>query len=488
MSEVPDAAKPLGDHDDEQIWQEANHALGLATDTLLDATTATALLRRLLVCWANNGRGSAEWRTYEALTRLHDMVPQLATFLQPDVVEQLQVALQDDVYCRRLAQIAADLLLSEPMAPEICLAPQAQSAAGPAGRSTHIETACDAIIFADPQLITHELYPLFVDACVTNGTSHRLVAVHADWLVGDAAIRIITYDVELDRFVETPLLTPLSLDRVLLLSLGAEEQQLHHDLDRIFSGRCRNPWMVSERLDDKVIATALWSELGLATPRQVTCSNDIEEAAPGLLNGGQEWVLKPRSSTLGQGVSLLSATTPSAQVSRHLQQCRLFGDAILESRRDGICWRDEKEVDHTLAIRLHVASTSEGAHVESGYATVGVDEHTPASKLHGGQTLPLTRVLGSLACRGAGRLDIDAKAVTADLVKTSIAAASMFPGIDLLGVDLVLDVVCQSVEAVVIEANPRPAGLIHSRRLDDGLPGVSNKLWVSPLAVQRETS
>ena len=93
-----------------------------------------------------------------------------------------------------------------------------------------------------------------------------------------------------------------------------------------------------------------------------------------------------------------------------------------------------------------------------------------------------------MARRGGEDLHVDGAALLADLTQTAIAAANVFSGIDLVGVDLVLDLVDQSPVAVLIEANPRPAGLIHSRRLSDQMPGVSTKLWSSRSAVQESVA
>ena len=465
-------------------WQQATHALSIAADTRLDATQATALLRRCLAQWTqDDSTPSAESRTRNVLPRLTCELVQLAPFLQPGVPQQLSEALSDPVYAQRLAQLAADLLLSEPVAPEICLA----LSPAPLAWSRLHESFCDAVIFADDRLITHELYPLFVDACVANGLDQTLVGVHVDWLVGDCATRVVTYDLQRDLFVETPLATPLALDRVLLLSLGPQEQQLHRQLDQVFGDRCRNPWAVAQQLDNKRDTVSAWRRLGLTVPEQRSCPVNASTTDLILKDSG-EWVLKPVASSLGQGVALVPKQASPEHVSALLRSCWRHGDGVIESRRDGISWRDDDGTQHTLAIRLHVVSDAKGIDVESGYATVGIDTHTPASKLHGGHTIGLPQALAGLARRGGEDLHVDGAALLADLTQTAIAAANVFAGIDLVGVDLVLDLVDQSTVAVLIEANPRPAGLIHSRRLSDQMPGVSTKLWSSRSAVQESVA
>ena len=461
-------------------WHRATHALGVPAGTRLDATQATALLRRCLAQWAQkDSTPSASNRTRNVLPHLICELAQLAPFLQPGVPRQLAEALSDPVYSRRLAEVAADLLLSEPVAPEICLAPSP----APRAWSSGPDCFCDAIVFADHQLITHELYPLVVDACVANGLDQTLVGVDVDWLVGDCASRVVTYDVEQDLFVETPLATPLALDRVLLLSLGPQEQQLHRQLDQVFGARCRNPWVEAQKLDNKINTISAWHRLGLAVPEQHSYPVNASTIKP-ILRDASEWVLKPVASSLGQGVSLVPAVASPEHVAELLRSCWRYGDGVLESRRDGISWRDADGAQHSLALRLHVVSDDEGVEVESGYATVGIDTHTPATKLHGGHTMGLPQALEGLSRRGGDQLHVDGAALLADLRKTAIAAASVFSGIDLVGVDLVLDLVDQSPVAVLLEANPRPAGLIHSRRLSDQMPGVSTKLWSSRRAVQ----
>ena len=72
--------------------------------------------------------------------------------------------------------------------------------------------------------------------------------------------------------------------------------------------------------------------------------------------------------------------------------------------------------------------------------------------------------------------------------QTATAAVTAIANLDLVGVDLVLDLVGNTVVPVLIEANARPAGLIHSRRLSDGLAGVSNSLWTTPVVKQETVS
>ena len=69
---------------------------------------------------------------------------------------------RDSIYRNRLVELARDSQNSQPLAPEICLAPSPLGADTLApllsGMHNH------AVVFVQPALITHELYPLVVDA------------------------------------------------------------------------------------------------------------------------------------------------------------------------------------------------------------------------------------------------------------------------------------------------------------------------------------
>ena len=470
----------------QKAWHEATDALGLARGTRLDSTSATALLRRCLAIGPATGESTAPLPPPERLVRLRGQLPQLASCLVEGAAAQVAQALEDPTYCRRLVELAADLRMSERMAPEICLAIRAGS------MEMLSEAPLDAVIFADPQLIGHELYPLCIDACVAAGPKHVPVGVHLDWLVGDSATRVIHYDLEEDRFIEMSLVTPRRLDRALPLALGADEQHHHRTLDELFAERCRNRFHAAETLDHKAISAATWSKLGLSIPSQTVCSVGDVDGARQVLSAGGEWVLKPEASTGGQGVVLVEDPmelhqTPDDLV-ESLQICWAYGDAVIEERRDGLAYRDDHEKDHSLVIRLHVTSTPGGLHVESGCAIIGGDDLTPASFHHGGRSIELRQALGQLASRRGERICVDVAQIITGLQQTATAAVTAVADLDLVGVDLVLDLVGNTVVPVLIEANARPAGLIHSRRLSDGLAGVSNSLWTTPVVKQETVS
>ena len=139
-----------------------------------------------------------------------------------------------------------------------------------------------------------------------------------------------------------------------------------------------------------------------------------------------------------------------------------------------------------MVFRLNLAFDGNAYHVESGYVQLAKDTEQPAARSQGGRIVSPLEVLDGLC----SRTDLDGPIVALEkpdwlrICDLAIRAASLFHGLLLVGLDVLLDLDAEgSIMPVFLEANPRPAGLCHSRLLD-GFPdsclvpnGVSLKLW-----------
>jgi len=399
-------------------------------------------------------------------------------------------------YRRRIIELALEAVLSEPLAPELCVklassSPDELSAVLP-GTWHH------AVIFASPVCFTHELYPLIVDACVHDlerfgKPRTNVLAAHSDWLAGQGQLKRILYlDSSSGRFIETDLDVPVRTDSVQFLCLGREERAMHAAMSQSFACVQVNPASVSRLADDKAATLAAWSALGLDVPAYQEIAPGDWETAYCFLDRYTEIVAKPNQATEGELVAFFRRDQAHArrELARHLECCWAQGSAIVQQRRDGVCFRNPVSgVKQSLALRLNLAFDGERHRVESGYAQLGQDERHPASCGRGGQLAAIDVALSGLTSGGKPiRLDV---ADWNRICEQAERAADLFAGLLLMGLDVLLDRDLHgNISPVFLEANPRPAGLSHSRLLADDpfMPaqiGVSLKLWdcINPLTL-----
>jgi hypothetical protein len=203
----------------------------------------------------------------------------------------------------------------------------------------------------------------------------------------------------------------------------------------------------------------------------------------------REIVVKPNQSTEGDRVAYFKVGQNNFKMdfARHLETCWEQGDAVIQQRRDGLIFRDGRSgTRHNLVLRLNLAFDGAGYHVASGYAQLAVDTGHPAASSQGGRIVSPLEILHGLVSRTDSASPIFSMEGQdwMRICDQAVWAASLFRGLMLVGIDVLLDVDLDgTIMPVFLEANPRPAGLCHSRLLDgypDSCPapnGVSLKLW-----------
>ena len=167
--------------------------------------------------------------------------------------------------------------------------------------------------------------------------------------------------------------------------------------------------------------------------------------------------------------------------------CWRQGPAIVQERRDNVCYcNPETSKLHTLALRINVAGNTDNKHfMESGYVQLGADLQHPAACGRDGAIVGFEQIWTNLCTRTANpnKLVTLNNEIWRNIRTLAETAASLFPNLFLLGLDLLLDIDDQGkVIPVFLEANSRPAGLCHSRLLTEELfaqkeIGVSLRLW-----------
>jgi hypothetical protein len=473
-------------------WDRACDGLGLARGEKLSIEEASVLLKYLVAEGAASPgsapRGCATHRARGVLRQtIEDGLDAAANALTAAIRSRVETALRDDgTYCERILDLAVSDLVSEPMAPEVCISIDPWDELPPDGTCwTH------GIVFHASALVTHEIYPLAADACMHDARNSgkpyfRVLGVHGDWVVDGCAKRVLLFDASRDRFLEAPLSQPVHLDSVQFLELGERQTERHRCWSSTLHCHLVNPWSASAAADDKDGLRCRWQKAGLNIPDGVLLAPGERSRAHAFLAAAAQIVVKPNAGTEGDRVVYLHSDDPDAtdRLDMQLTACWEWGTVLLERRCDGIGWRDpDTGRIHSLALRLHVAHDGTRCVAESGYAQLGVDLSHPATRGAGGMLMPMATVLPSLVQRSDGT---PVQFHPEDLIRLrelAEAAASAHDIIALVGIDIVLDTdEAGSVTPVLLELNPRPAGLAHARFLPGagegrGEAGVSLTMW-----------
>lgn len=389
------------------------------------------------------------------------------------------------LYRERILDLVIEAVLSERMAPEICIDPVPATSAKLdeklEGQWNH------AVVFAASPLFTHELYPLAVDAFERDSNKYgkvyfNILGVHVDWFAPDGKIlRLLYLDFAKQRFCECDLEIPLVPDSAQFICMGHQEYALHSSWSNRLACPQVNPHQPAARADNKISTLEGWASLGLEVPISQRVLPGGKDLATSFAKRFAEIVVKPNQGTEGEQVTYLTSTDLTA-LQDALSSCWNTGDALLQERRDSVFWQDPNTGKiHTLALRLHVSFDGRHYHLESGYVQIGENSRLPAACARGGEILTFAAILPHLVYLQNGS-PTTLHFSTGDwqrIYEQAQKAASLFTGLMLVGLDVVLDLdkKCKPV-AVFLEANSRPAGLSHTHFLPDvGLPGISLKLW-----------
>jgi len=479
----------------------ARQALGKSADSQPSPDEALVFLKYLLlesfesaefsywrINWKKDSGISLREQLEERLSAIQfNGLLELETVIAWNYFEHLLIAKSQ---ChQRLIDVTMEAILSEPLAPELCikLSETAQQELSVALQGTWNH----GIIFASPVFFTHEFYPLAVDAFVHDferfgRLKTNVMAAHMDWLTEHGALtRIIYLDVVSGRLIETDLSIPLLPDSVQFLCLGRQEQEIHTAISKHINSVQVNPASISRLADNKTATLSGWTVMGLEIPIYQEIAIGDLEAAFCLMDRFAEIVVKPNQGTEGEHVAFFRRDQAQSrtELESHLNCCWEQGTALIQQRRDGVMfWNTVSEATQTLALRLNVAFDGERYGLESGYAQLGADEQHPAACGRGGNIVAVDEVLSSLT----SRLGKPVRLLASDwrrIRDQAEQAAGLFKGLLLVGLDVLLDYDEHgSIIPVFLEANPRPAGLSHSRLLTDdpfkpSQIGVSLKLW-----------
>jgi hypothetical protein len=328
----------------------------------------------------------------------------------------------------------------------------------------------------------------------------NVLGAHIDWISPDGASIRRALVVDKDGLVkEMAFEEPVSIHTVQILHLPIKhERQLHRKLSICFRDRGIpqiNPYEGgSERADDKAWTHTLWDQYGrnIVSPRYVLVPqhSSLEEIAGKLnafIRGAQklDLVVQPNRGTEGRKVEKFAIGTglrPQSPIVRYIKDHILpEDDTIVREQRGNVRYMDSSS-DSLLNVvfRINVAWNGSEFAAESGYAQIAEDEGIfTASRGRGGSIVDINDALANLYYQADGRWIrlIPADQDVAAMIKAAINASyGLNAGLDLdrylkfVGIDILLEAEHTRMNAVnvlpvVLEANPRPAGLSQSSEI-----------------------
>ncbi len=323
----------------------------------------------------------------------------------------------------------------------------------------------------------------------------NVMGVHTDWIAPDGRNVRRALLMDETRFVKEMAFAesvPIHIVQILHLPLK-NEQDIHRELSLRFcdAGISQiNPYAdSSERADDKAWTHALWEkyERKIASPKCVLIpqGSSWEEIFQCLRSFAEdtkksELVIQTNRGTesyMVEEFNVISASGSDLALFYIRDRILPEDDAIVREKRGNVRYKDGSLASLlNVTFRVNVAWNGSDFVAESGYAQIAKDDMTfAASRGRGGRIIDINEALSNLHCARDGKwvrfipADEDVAAIKDAAIR---AAYALNAGLDvenylkLMGIDILLEVDKDgSLTPVVLEANPRPAGLSHSSKI-----------------------
>jgi hypothetical protein len=327
----------------------------------------------------------------------------------------------------------------------------------------------------------------------------NVLGVHVRWRTADgvAAKRcLLVEDTGVVKEVRFDTPVPLHIVQTLHLPVRGEIE-LHRSIsdhyERLGVAQL-NPYPASQRADDKAHTHRLWSVASPPIPSPkaapVPRGSSIFDALDAM--GPSPFVfVQPNTGTEGRKAARYPTHARGAICQFISEEIWPQDDAIVREERGDLRYREVGSAHPSargflrFALRVNVAWNGTGFVAESGFVQVAEhDEHPVASRGRNGSVVSTRQGLGNLwYAQGTGwRRYVPTPEDLACMKDAAVRAACALNAdlreadyLKLVGVDLLLEVGSDGRMApLVLEANPRPAGLAQSWMLDDpSIPGVS---------------
>lgn len=411
----------------------------------------------------------------------------------------------DKLFCRRVKQTVIESVYSEPLCPPLLIQPSDQpfSIVNQTTPPALIHGVCIEYL----SNCTNELYPLMIDSYVSSLTSRipfvQVAGFHHSWLNREGeVIRGILYLPETDELIETRFDPPLELSSIHYLAISPI---FHKEISGKMEARHVrevNPYLLSALADDKFRCFHHWVEAGIPTPQArlieaATVTKPKRLAA--VLEKQLETlsfdetcksiVLQPNKGTEGRGTRLFSFKSswkelldPRSDLLAHAERVLTCDDLLIRPGVGAVLLVDNLYNQYVhFDIRINVIR----GQAESGFIMLAAPSRAVSSPEQGGRIVEIDPHF-SWNLRGIDHSDpvIMNEADWRRILKTAEAAASILPDCQMVGVDIRLDWKKSTIHPWVLDINPRPAGLAHSRYFDTREPGVTRSLWQTLVSMQ----
>ncbi len=437
--------------------------------------------------------------------------------------------LSDRGYLKRIAEITVERLRGGPEAPALRIAPKPLT--GYDIKELLEEGLNFGLIFGAEPIYFQDTVLAF-QADETRSRPHQarkvnVLGVHVGWLTesGEATRSLLVDKTGLVKEVQFEEAVPLHVVQTLHLPrIG--EILLHQRVSQLFENKRTdqiNPYGASARADDKAWTHRLWEQypedkILTPTSQLIARTGTVQQALTSLRTfvkkiGKRQGlqvlgvVLQPNKGTEGFMVERFEVDSariyeidedhPAVQ---HLMALLKEDDALIrEEKGDVRFYSDETPEERSkgyrrVALRINVTWDGSRFFAESGYAQVSRDTQTfAASRGRGGSIVDIDEALLSLYYPRDGAwakfipTELDITRIKQAAVNALQALNKRLPEkgyLKMAGIDIVLEVedAEERIQPVVLEANPRPAGLSHLREIQEmsgekPKPMISTKLF-----------
>lgn len=459
------------------------------------------------------GPSGIRHRVREGESNLMDVIAREVDARYPDVIAELladqavvertvlREASGQPMFSQRVKAGVIEAIYGEPLSPPLLILPEPN---GPIPeRDNPFPGPVHAVCVEYLPNFANELYPLLVDAYVYDlsqpGSSRTPVAgVHVSWLDDNwRAKRAIYYRPDENELIETSLVPPVEIKSVHFLAVSPSCHQLYSERFTRRGIPQLNPYAASMRADDKYGCFLAWKKNGVPTPEAVlipageardapAARKRIEAAFPVLFGPEPEnevlLMVQPNRGTEGRGIrafrgpgSWPGMAGRHPDILEHVRRIASGDDVLLRRGVGNLLVHDAIHRKNVcFDIRLNVAA----GRVESGYLMAAAPGEIVTSPTAGGRILEWKdprRPPGDVTSP-AGGFAWDTK-IWQEIERAAAAAAACFPECRLVGVDARLEWDGERLIPWILDLNPRPAGLSHSRYFASGEPGVTQWLW-----------
>ncbi|MDX9753265.1 MAG: hypothetical protein RBU29_04840 [bacterium] len=407
--------------------------------------------------------------------------------------ELLAAAQRDAHFGTRIKQLVLEAVYGEPLAPPLRIVAMTEEA-------PLLLPAASVYAFVVDQLpnVVNELYPLMIDAYVFSlerRVDVQAIGVHTSWLDSRGwATRAIVFDAETEALYELDLPQPRRLDQAHFLCIAAQPHQIGSQTLQGQGIFVVNPYDKIQAADDKYLCYQMWSQSDVKTPDAVKLGEEetLDEHSfhefmaslfPRFFPGKAEVILlvQPNQGTEGRGTRAFTGPgdwpaflEKNPGLFATVQEVAKYDDVLLRQGVGNAMLCTDDIGTSYFDLRFNIIR----GRAESGYlmqAPTGAIVSSPGAggwivEWKSGDPLPVV-VQGQ-----SHPLEIGGQAWQ-QIVTMAERAFACFPSLRMAGVDVRLEYTQGQWIPWILDINPRPAGLAHSRYMHNREPGVTQRLW-----------